>query len=165
MTHEDFEAWLEHVRCLHHWNKREAMRHLGVSKNQSARWTDPNAVIPLNIAIACAGLARKPPIEPYSPPPEFKRTVKMPTTYTIAFYPEALVACVPDGRDIWKAVEREWKVAATGATWEEFVSEIRIEEGLTLTDDADPYDDDIVWTGWGPYNTKGRRFKYAIRAK
>jgi hypothetical protein len=66
MEPADFAAWLEHVQARHGWTKAEAMRRLGADKNQSARWTREGATIPLYIALACAGLARRTPIAPWS---------------------------------------------------------------------------------------------------
>jgi hypothetical protein len=66
MTPADFAAWLEHVRALHGWNKAEAMRRLDADKNQPARWTKPGAKIPGYIALACAALARKTPLKPWT---------------------------------------------------------------------------------------------------
>jgi hypothetical protein len=68
MSPADFSAWLERVRVLHGWDQKAALAQLGAGKNQGARWRDPNGSgAPEHIGLACAALARRVPLKPWTP--------------------------------------------------------------------------------------------------
>ncbi|ACA19011.1 hypothetical protein M446_4672 [Methylobacterium sp. 4-46] len=67
MTSFDFVSWLEVVRKLHGWDKDTALAELGVDPRAAENWTRPYSRGPgLTVALACAALARRNPLKPWS---------------------------------------------------------------------------------------------------
>lgn len=62
------------------------------------------------------------------------------TTYTIAFWNDFLVACIPDGADLDKAIREEAERARCPE-----MEATSVERGLILTDEPD--DDEIIYSG------------------
>lgn len=55
MSHQDFAAWVAHMKATRKWSARECSRQLGCGINQIAIWSENGA--PPYIGLACAALA------------------------------------------------------------------------------------------------------------
>jgi hypothetical protein len=89
----------------------------------------------------------------------------MPKTYTIAVYRDDLLACVPDGTPLAPYIENMQRFYDKPI----FPLAVRVETGLTLTDEAP---DDNTFPGWDArwstmdvqlQDETGRVFEYAVR--
>lgn len=64
MTAADFTAWVAHMRAARGWSDMECSRQLGCGENQIRAWKAKGA--PHYIALACAALARRTPLKPWT---------------------------------------------------------------------------------------------------